>query len=56
MLAMFKTLAQKDPENSSAKKYAGIVSLRLKNYDKALRYFTLPEADTVFSSNWGKIL
>ncbi len=53
-LAIFETLAKNDPANSNLKKYAGIVSLRLKNYDKAIRYFTMLEADTSLESNFGK--
>ena len=40
-------------EYGYAKKYAGIVSLRLKEYDKALMYFSMIESDTSYS-NWGK--
>ena len=53
-LTMFETLAKNNPANSDAKKYAGIVSLRLNNYDKALEYFTMLEADTGLYSNPGK--
>lgn len=52
-LAMFETLAHNDPENDEAKKYAGIVSLRLKNYDKALGYFSMLEKEDL-QSNPGK--
>jgi hypothetical protein len=50
-LTMFEVLAK---SNTSAKKYAGIVSLRLQNYDKALQYFSILEADTSLYSNPGK--
>lgn len=53
-LLMFETLAKNNQGNSAAKKYAGIVSLRLNNYDKALEYFTMLEADTSLYSNPGK--
>ncbi|MGH2647494.1 MAG: hypothetical protein ACRDE8_08000 [Ginsengibacter sp.] len=53
-LNMFETIAKNNPENSDAKKYAGIVSLRLKNYDKAIEYFTILGADTSLYSNPGK--
>ena len=53
-LAMFENLVQKDPANSDAKKYAGIVSLRLADYDKALGYFSMLEANTGLYSNPGK--
>jgi tetratricopeptide (TPR) repeat protein len=39
-LEQFETILKKDPENIIAKRLAGIVSLRLLNYDKALIYFT----------------
>ncbi len=53
-LNMFESIAKNNPANSGAKKYAGIVSLRLNNYDKALKYFTMLEADTGLYSNPGK--
>ena len=37
-----------------AKKYAGIVSLRLKDYDKAINYFSLLENYTNLYANPGK--
>ena len=49
-----KSLAKNNPTNSEAKKYAGIVSLRLNNYDKALEYFTMLATDTGLYSNPGK--
>jgi len=51
---IFETLAKNDPKNSEAKKDAGIVSLRLNNYDKALEYFTMLESETGLYSNPGK--
>lgn len=39
-LTFFENMIRKDSSNYEAKKYAGIVSLRLKSYDKALDYFT----------------
>jgi hypothetical protein len=53
-LSMFETIAKNNPGNSDAKKYAGIVSLRLNNYDKALEYFTQLESNTSLYSNPGK--
>ncbi len=53
-LSIFEMLVKSDPKNSEAKKDAGIVSLRLNNYDKALEYFTMLEADTGLYSNPGK--
>jgi tetratricopeptide (TPR) repeat protein len=38
-LNLFETVIQHDTSNFTAKKYAGIVYLRLANYDKALEYF-----------------
>ena len=52
-LTMFETLAHNDPENDEAKKYAGIICLRLKNYDKALEYFSMLEKEDL-RSNPGK--
>ncbi len=37
--AQFEKIIQSDTSDFRAKKYAGIVSLRLKEYDKALGYF-----------------
>ena len=53
-LSIFETIAKNNPANSDAKKYAGIVSLRLNNYDKALEYFSTLEADSGLYSNPGK--
>jgi tetratricopeptide (TPR) repeat protein len=53
-LSIFETLVKSDPKNSEAKKDAGIVSLRLNNYDKALEYFTMLATDTSLYSNPGK--
>jgi tetratricopeptide (TPR) repeat protein len=53
-LSVFETLENNDALNSEATKYAGIVSLRLGNYDKASEYFSLLEADTGLYSNPGK--
>lgn len=52
-LSIFQSLAS-DASNSEATKYAGIVSMRLGNYDKAIKYFSLLEADTALYSNPGK--
>lgn len=38
-LLQFEKIIQSDTSNFTAKKYAGIVSLRLKEYDKSLAYF-----------------
>jgi tetratricopeptide (TPR) repeat protein len=51
---IFETLAKNDPSNRDAEKYAGVVFLRLKDYDKALQYFSMLEADTTLFSNPGK--
>ena len=52
-LQLFENLVKSDPANSTAQKYAGIVSLRMDHYDKALEYFTGLEADTSLYSNPG---
>src|SRR6266496_3126796 len=38
-LEQFQSILQRDSSNNSAKEYAGIVYLRLGDYDKALAYF-----------------
>ena len=53
-LSIFETLENSDPSNSEAIKYAGIVSLRLNNYDKAIKYFSLLAVDSSLYSNPGK--
>ena len=53
-LGIFESLVQKDPNNKDAKTYAGIASLRLADYDKALGYFSMLEANTGLYSNPGK--
>ena len=53
-LFMFESIAKNAPANSDAKKYAGIIYLRLNNYDKALEYFTMLASDTSLYSNPGK--
>lgn len=53
-LVIFERLANQDASNDNAKKYAGIVSLRLNNYDKALQYFTMLEEQPSLYSNPGK--
>jgi tetratricopeptide (TPR) repeat protein len=53
-LSMFESIAKNNPANSDAKRYAGIVSLRMNNYDKALEYFTMLATDTSLYSNPGK--
>jgi len=46
----FETIIQSDTSNYLAKKYAGIVYLRLGNYDKALTYFQQLEKYSLFSN------
>lgn len=53
-LQVFETLLKNDPANSNVKKYAGIASLRMENYNKALVFFTDLEANTSLYSNPGK--
>jgi tetratricopeptide (TPR) repeat protein len=53
-LVQFETIVNRDNSSFEAKKYAGIVSLRLKNYDKAISYFTRMENDANIYANPGK--
>ena len=50
----FESMVKNDSTNDAAKKYAGVVSLRLNDYDKALYYFKLLGANTALYSNPGK--
>jgi len=52
-LTLFENILNSDSSKSRAKEYAGIVSLRLEQYDKALKYFTLLE-NTRLEKNPGK--
>ncbi|MCF2445206.1 hypothetical protein L0657_14655 [Dyadobacter sp. CY345] len=46
-----EAILKRDPENAEAQKLAGIVSLKLKNYDKAITYFhQLGEQENLFSN------
>ncbi len=49
-IQQFETIIQNDTTNFSAKKYLGIVYLRLGNYDKALLYFRQLENYSLFSN------
>ncbi|MDN3655504.1 hypothetical protein QWZ08_07700 [Ferruginibacter paludis] len=53
-LQYFETMLKNNAADDAAKKYAGIVSLRLKNYDKALTYFKSLELNTASFSNPAK--
>jgi len=53
-LQQFEGIAATDSSSYEAKKYAGIVSLRLKDYDKAINYFSLLENYTNLYANPGK--
>ena len=53
-LRQFESIAARDASSYEAKKYAGIVSLRLKDYDKAINYFSLLENYTSLYANPGK--
>jgi len=53
-LLQFESIIQNDTSSFEAKKYAGIVSLRLEEYDKAIRYFTQLESYTTLYANPGK--
>jgi len=50
-LQQFQQIRQKDPGAIRAGIYAGIVYLRLKEYDKALNYFQQLATDTTLNSN-----
>jgi tetratricopeptide (TPR) repeat protein len=47
---MFESIVQNDTSNYSAKKYLGIVYLRLANYDKAFLYFQQLENYPLYSN------
>jgi tetratricopeptide (TPR) repeat protein len=49
-LNIFEDLARRDTENYVPKEYAGIVYLRLGNYDKALQYFKQFENYSLYSN------
>jgi tetratricopeptide (TPR) repeat protein len=53
-LNRFETLATANPSNYKLKEYAGVVSLRLSDYDKALKYFRELEAIRELYANPGK--
>jgi len=53
-LQVFEAIALNGEKQIEATKYAGIVSLRLKKYDKALTYFSTLENYTGLYSNPGK--
>jgi len=50
-LAGFERVLAKDPGKIPARIYAGIVYLRLKDYDKSLQYFKILQADTALYAN-----
>lgn len=50
-LTLFQRMLQQDSGKVLARTYAGIVCLRLQEYDKALDYFQQLEADTALYSN-----
>lgn len=52
-LQQFKTIIKNDSSDFSAKKYAGIVSLKLRQYDSAIVYFTALQKYTSLYSNPG---
>jgi tetratricopeptide (TPR) repeat protein len=53
-LQVFENILRADTSGTDAKKYAGIVSLRLGDYDKALKYFGELESYTELQVNPGK--
>lgn len=54
-LAIFEGVLKEDSKNFNALKYAGIASLRLKQYGNALHYFSLLTADSAMHANPGKL-
>lgn len=50
---VFEDISQKDTASLDAKNFAGLVSLRLRQYDKAIKYFT-ELGNIVLRSNPGK--
>ena len=53
-LTQFESIVTRDDSAFEAKKYAGIVSLRLQHYDKAINYFTQLETFGQVYANPGK--
>jgi len=53
-LQQFENIIQKDSSSFEAKKFAGIVSLQLKEYDKAIAYFSQLENYPGLYANPGK--
>jgi tetratricopeptide (TPR) repeat protein len=53
-LTQFETIYHTDPSKYQAAEYAGIVSLRMQEYDKALEYFRALAADTGLYANPGR--
>lgn len=51
---MCARILERDPDNAEAKKIAGIVSLKLLDYDKALDYFRRLGEQKELYSNYGK--
>jgi tetratricopeptide (TPR) repeat protein len=54
-LVAFETIARANTESDVAKKMAGVVSLRLGDYDKAINYFTQLEEQRALYDNPGKL-
>jgi tetratricopeptide (TPR) repeat protein len=55
-LTQFENIIQSDTSAFTAKEYAGISALRLKEYDKALSFFQQMETHKNFFSNRGQFL
>lgn len=53
-LSLFESILKRNPANAEAIKYAGIVSLQLQQFDKAINYFSLLENNHQLFSNPGK--
>ncbi|MES1223377.1 MAG: tetratricopeptide repeat protein, partial [Bacteroidota bacterium] len=54
-LLQFESIMANDPSSVDAKKYAGIIALNLKQYDKALKYFEELENYPGLQVNPGKL-
>lgn len=52
--ARFHTILESSPNNAKAREYAGIVSLRLEDYDKALEHFQVLSENPSLYANPGK--
>jgi len=54
-LQQFESIVKRDTSSTEAKKYVGIVYLRMQQYDKAIEYFSLLANNTQIFANPGKL-